>query len=56
MCNKYQYKNLFFQLTEYLVGINKMIILDPLSTYWLNIGHYHNYNKAQKDIHNINFS
>lgn len=43
-------------LMEYLMGIEKKVISYPLSAYWLDIGRHEDYQKAQKDIHNINFS
>lgn len=42
-------------LMEYLVSQNKRVNSYPLSAYWLDIGRPEDYEKAKKDIHNIQF-
>jgi NDP-sugar pyrophosphorylase family protein len=52
-------ENLFFNATdliEKLISQNKKVITYPFNGYWLDIGKHDDYNKAQKDIDNINFT
>ncbi|OFX23161.1 MAG: nucleotidyltransferase [Bacteroidetes bacterium GWA2_31_9] len=51
-------KNQFYNATdlmEKLIEIGKKVISYPLVGYWLDIGNHDDFNKAQKDIYNINF-
>jgi dTDP-glucose pyrophosphorylase len=42
-------------LMEALIKSGKRVVSYPLSGYWLDIGRHEDYEKAQKDINNINF-
>jgi dTDP-glucose pyrophosphorylase len=51
-------KNKFYNATdlmEDLIQQNKKIISFPFSGYWLDVGKHEDFEKAQIDIHNINF-
>ena len=50
--------SIFFNATdlmEELIHINKKIMSFPFSGYWLDIGKYEDFEKAQSDINNVNF-
>lgn len=42
-------------LLEKLIEMGKKVLHYPILGYWLDIGKPHDYEKAQKDIHHINF-
>lgn len=51
-------KNSFYDATdlmEILIKSNKKVISYPLVGYWLDIGRHEDYEKANRDIHTINF-
>lgn len=55
---KYLPKEIFFNATdlmELLIEKGKKIISYPLSDYWLDVGKHEDYEKAQKDIKQIEF-
>ena len=49
-------ENSFFNATdliEKVISLNKKVISYSFNGYWLDVGKHEDYEKAQKDIHNI---